>query len=195
MKTNWKITSLILALVLALTLGAGALAESAAETPADSAAADAAKSALEEAQASADAAQTEATALNEALEAYGKAKTEKRKLDILTSLKEDLDSYVAAGSLTQEQADLIFKYYSEQMALQQNGFGFGKGGRMKNGNNGLMNGQDSQNNLNGQNGLNGQGGKGGRGGHGRFNNPNGMQQNAAPAAAPDAAATPDVSGT
>ena len=195
MKTNWKITSLILALVLALTLGAGALAESTAETPADSAAADAAKSALEEAQASADAAQTEATALNEALEAYGKAKTEKRKLDILTSLKEDLDSYVAAGSLTQEQADLIFKYYSEQMALQQNGFGFGKGGRMKNGNSGLMNGQDSQNNLNGQNGLNGQGGKGGRGGHGRFNNLNGMQQNAAPAAAPDAAATPDVSGT
>jgi len=195
MKTNWKITSLILALVLALTLGAGALAESTAETPVDNAAADAAKSALEEAQASADAAQTEATALNEALEAYGKARTEKRKLDILTSLKEDLDSYVAAGNLTQEQADLIFKYYSEQMALQQNGFGFGKGGRMKNGNNGLMNGQDSQNNLNGQNGLNGQGGKGGRGGHGRFNNLNGMQQNAAPTAVPDAAATPDVSGT
>ena len=70
--------------------------------------------------------------------------------------------------------------------------GFGKGGRMKNGNNGLMNGQD---NLNGQNGLNGQGGKGGRGGHGRLNNLDGMQQNAAPAAAPDAAATPDVSGT
>jgi len=195
MKTNWKITSLILALVLALTLGAGALAESTAETPVDNAAADAAKSALEEAQASADAAQTEATALNEALEAYGKARTEKRKLDILTSLKEDLDSYVAAGNLTQEQADLIFKYYSEQMALQQNGFGFGKGGRMKNGNNGLMNGQDSQNNLNGQNGLNGQGGKGGRGGHGRFKNLNGMQQNAAPAAVPDAATTPDVSGT
>ena len=192
MTKNWKLTSLILALVLALALGVTALAESPAETPADSTASDAAKSAIEEAQAAADAAQAESTALNEALEAYGKAKSESRKLAILTSLKEELDGYVAAGSLTQEQADLIFKYYSEQMALQQNGFGFGKGGRMKNGNNGLMNGQD---NLNGQNGLNGQGGKGGRGGHGRFNDPNGMQQNAAPAAAPDAAATPDASGT
>ena len=183
MTKNWKLTSLILALALALALGVTALAESPAETPADSTASDAAKSAIEEAQAAADAAQAESTALNEALEAYGKAKSESRKLAILTSLKEELDGYVAAGNMTQEQADLILKYYAEQLTNQQNGAGFGKGGRMKNRNNGLMNGQDNTNSL---------GGKGGRGGHGRFSQQqNGTQQNTVP----QAPVSPDVSGT
>ena len=186
MTKNWKLTSLILALVLALALGVTALAESPAETPADSTASDAAKSAIEEAQTAADAAQAESTALNEALEAYGKAKSESRKLAILTSLKEELDGYVAAGSLTQEQADLILKYYAEQLANQQNVAGFGKGGRMKNRNNGLTNGQDNTNNLNST------GGKGGRGGHGRFGQQqNGTQQNTVPGTA----VSPDASGT
>ena len=176
MTKNWKLTSLILALVFALALGVTALAESPAETPADSTAADAAKSAIEEAQAAADAAQAESTALNEALEAYDKAKSESRKLAILTSLKEELDSYVAAGSLTQEQADLILKYYAEQLTLQQNGTGCGKGGRMKNGN---------------VNGFGGKGGRGGRGGRGRFGQPqNGTQRNTVP----EATAAPETSG-
>ena len=126
MKKNLKITSLILALTLALAIGVTALAENSAETPSDTVAADAAKSAIDEAQAVADAAQAEAAALNEALEAYSKAKAENRRLEILTGLKEELDSYVAAGSLTQEQADLILKYCAEQLTLQQNGAGFGR---------------------------------------------------------------------
>ena len=115
---NKKPILIVLALMIAACLSVAALAESPAET-ADTAAADAAKAAADEAQAAADAAQTETNALNEALEAYSKAKAESRKLAILTSLKEELDSYVAAGTLTQEQADLILKYYAEQLTLMQ----------------------------------------------------------------------------
>ena len=173
MKKNWKTTSLILALTLALMLGVTALAENPAAAPSDSPAADAAKSAMEEAQAAADAAQAEADALNEALEAYGKAKAESRKLAILTSLKEELDGFVAAGSLTQEQADLILQYYAEQLTLQQNGTGFGKGGRMRN--------DGTESSI----------GRGGRGGRGRFGQQqNGTQQNTVP----EAPLSPDASG-
>jgi hypothetical protein len=176
MKKNMKITSLILALALALTAVVTSLAESTAETPS-------AASAAEAAQAAADAAQSEANALNEALEAYGKAKSESRRLSILTGLKEELDGYVAAGSLTQEQADLILNYYAEQLTLQQNGAGFGRGGRMKN------------DGTNGANGLGGKGGRGGRGGHGgsgRF----GLQQNGTEqGSVPEAPVSTDASGT
>jgi hypothetical protein len=176
MKKNMKITSLILALALALTAVVTSLAESTAETPS-------AASAAEAAQAAADAAQSEANALNEALEAYGKAKSESRRLSILTGLKEELDGYVAAGSLTQDQADLILNYYAEQLTLQQNGAGFGRGSRMKN------------DGTNGANGLGGKGGRGGRGGHGgsgRF----GLQQNGTEqGSVPEAPVSPDASGT
>ena len=158
---------IVLALMIAACLSVAALAEGSAETAADTAAAEAAKAAADEAQAAADAAQAEAIALNEALEAYSKAKAESRKLAILTSLKEELDNYVAAGTLTQEQADLILKYYAEQLTLQmQNGTGFGrggKGGRSDKGfRNGQMNGMSSGNDVNSQNAF------GGR--HGRFGN-------------------------
>ena len=181
---------IVLALMIAACLSVAALAEGPAET-ADTAAADAAKAAADEAQAVADAAQAEATALNEALEAYSKAKAESRKLEILTSLKEELDGYVAAGTLSQEQADLILKYYAEQLTLmQQNGTGVGRGGKCGRGGKGfgnvLMNGTTSGNDVNGQNGF------GGR--HGRFGNtvPNQPQ---APAAAPEAPAAPTDQGT
>ena len=155
---------IVLALMIAACLSIAALAESPADTPADTAAEDAAKTAIEEAQAAADAAQTEATALNEALEAYGKAKAESRKLAALTSLKEELDSYVTAGTLTREQADLILKYYAEQLTLRQNGIG-GKGGRGGKGfGRGLNNGMNPGTDTNGQN--NDFGGR-----HGRFSNP------------------------
>ena len=120
---------IVLALMIAACLSVAALAEEPAEIAADTAAADAVKAAAEEAQAAADAAQAESTALTEALEAYSKAKAESRKLEVLTSLKEELDGYVADGALTQEQADLILKYYAEQLTLmQQNGTGFGRDG-------------------------------------------------------------------
>ena len=156
---------IVLALMLAACLSVAALAESPAEAPSDTTAADAAKSAIDEAQAAAEAAQTEAAALTEALEAYGKARAESRKLQLLTSLKEELDSYVAAGTLTQEQADLILNYYAEQLTLQQNGNGAGMGGKGGRGGKGfgrgMNNGTNSGTDINGQNNS-----LGGR--HGRF---------------------------
>ena len=176
MKKHWKITSLILALVLALTLGAGALAETAEAPVAEQPAAD--------------------TAADPALQAAMEALQAARNSGKLTDLETELKSYVGAGSMTQEQVDLILKAYRDRQSLrsgvcpncgyQFSSGGFGKGGRMKDG---------SSRTMNGQNGRNGQGGKGGRGGHGRFNQQNGMQQNPAPAAAPDDAAASDVSGT
>lgn len=165
---NKKTILLVLAIMLAACLSVAALAENPAETPADAAAADAAKAAVTEAQAAAEAAQAESTALNEALEAWNKAKTESRKLSILTSLKEELDSFVADGSLTQEQADLILKYYAEQLTLQsQNGTGFGRGSRGvgKGFGRGMNDGMDSGMDNNARNSDFGFGGR-----HGRFDN-------------------------
>ena len=191
---NKKTILLVLAIMLAACLSVAALAETSAETPADAAAADAAKAAATEAQAAAEAAQTESTALNEALEAWNKAKAESRKLSILTSLKEELDSFVADGSLTQEQADLILKYYAEQLTLQQQnvtGFGRGsKGGRGGKGfgrgmNGGMESGMDN-------NARNSDFGFGGR--HGRFDNFDPAQpwnQSQAPAA-PETQNTDDI---
>ena len=154
MKAMNKRFLMILALLLALTLGAAAFAEGTGET-----AAEAAPAATEEAAASTDTAtadaQTEANALNDALTAYGNAKAAGRKQELLDSLKQELDSYVAAGSLTQEQADLILKYYTEQLTL--NGSGFGRGGK------GTRNGQNGKG---AQQGGFGRGGKGVR--NGRF---------------------------
>lgn len=147
MKTLSKLGLMILAMTLALSLGLTALAEGTAdpvpETPVTGT--------------TVDEAQAEAKALNEALTAYSNAKADSRKQAYLDSLKQELDVYVAAGKLTQDQADLIYKYYAEQMTLLGNsGKGFGRGGK------GGRNGQNNQG-IN-QNGF----GKGGK--HGRFNN-------------------------
>ena len=191
---NKKTILLVLAIMLAACLSVAALAETPAETPADVAAADAAKAAVTEAQAAAEAAQAESAALNEALEAWNKAKTESRKLSILTSLKEELDSFVADGSLTQEQADLILKYYAEQLTLQpQNVTGFGRGSRGGRGGKGFgrgMNGgMDSGMDNNARNSDFGFGGR-----HGRFDNfapSQPLNQTQAPAA-PDTQSTDDI---
>lgn len=147
MKTLSKLGLMILAMTLALSLGLTALAEGTAdpvpETPVTGT--------------TVDEAQAEANALNEALTAYSNAKADSRKQAYLDSLKQELDVYVAAGKLTQDQADLIYKYYAEQMTLLGNsGKGFGRGGK------GGRNGQNNQG-IN-QNGF----GKGGK--HGRFSN-------------------------
>ena len=176
---NMKKTILImLALLLAACLGAAALAEESA----GNAAADAARAAADEAQAAADAAEAGDAALKEALEAYGKAKAESRKLSILTSLKEELDRYVTEGSLTQGQADLILKYYAEQLTLQQqDGSCFGRdgrGGRGGKGAKGFGRGISGETDPAGQSG--GRGSFGGR--HGRFGNtvPDPQQSQPAP---------------
>ena len=88
-----------LALILVFAFGAAALAEGEApEAPATDATPET----------SAD------TALQEALEAYRSAKQSNREKD----LQSELDAFVANGSLTQEQADLIMKYYQDQQALR-----------------------------------------------------------------------------
>ncbi len=143
MKTLSKAGLMILAMLLALSLGLTALAEGSTDTAPETAATES----VSEAQAKAD-------ALNEALTAYSNAKADSRKQDYLDSLKQELDAYVAAEKLTQDQADLIYAYYVEQMTLQQNnGMGFGRGGK------GGRNGQGMN-----QNGF----GKGRR--NGRFGN-------------------------
>lgn len=200
-----KTILIVLSLMLAACLSAVALAESTAETPAadTQTAADAAKSAADAAQAAADAASAENTALSEALEAYGKAKAETRKLAVLTSLKEELDSYVTAGTLTQEQADLILKYYAEQMTLQQNSMGFGHGGKGGRGSKGSgrgltdgISGATPGNNISNQIPGFGRGGRhGGFGGNMQQQAPQQNPQEQAPQQAPEAPADPNGNNT
>jgi len=78
---------------------------------------------------------TASAELQDAFKAYSDAKEAAQEED----LKADLDSYVAAGKITQEQADLILNYYKEREAIQDGvcpncGYEFqyargGKGGR------------------------------------------------------------------
>ena len=104
-----------------------------------------------EQQPNADAA-TDSTALQEAFDAYRAARQSGRQAEI----EDELNGYVESGKLTQEQADLILKYYKEQQALRdgtcpncgyqfQNGNGEGMGGRMNGGHgkNGGMGGRMS----------------------------------------------------
>lgn len=118
--------ALALTLALALALGVAALAENVEAEPAEP-----------EAPAAESAEASDTTALDDALDAYYAAKDSGRADELEAELKE----YVAAGKMTQEQADLILNYYKEQQALrdgvcpncgyefQTNG-GFGRGGRM-----------------------------------------------------------------
>ncbi len=169
MKTLNKTGLILLALLLALSVAA--FAEETADTLTE---ATPAAVTTESAQAAAD-------VLAEALTAYQNAKADSRKEAVLNSLKQELNGYVTAGKLTQEQADLILKHYTEQMTLQQNGSGRG--------------GRGMQNRKNGQNGKNTQGtqqnvpGKGGR--HGRF----GTAPATPGTAAPEAAAPAEPEGT
>ena len=124
---------LALTLVLALALGVAALAENVEAVPAEP-----------EAPAAESAEASDTTALDDALDAYYAAKDSGRADELEAELKE----YVAAGKMTQEQADLILNYYKEQQALrdgvcpncgyefQTNG-GFGRGGRMGKGGRGM----------------------------------------------------------
>ena len=138
-----------LSLALVLVLGVVALAENEAQVPELPAAGDlqapVEAPAQDNAQAPADDAQAtqDDTALQQALEAYRTAKESGRE----QALQDELDGYVAAGKLTQEQADLIMKYYKDRQAMRNGtcpscGYQF----------------------QNGKGGMNGRGGRGGKGG-------------------------------
>ena len=145
----------MLALMLAIVMGVVALAESAEPEAALPPAVEEAPEA--EAPAEDSAAASDSTALQDALNAYNAARQSSR----VESLEAELQSYVASGKLTQEQADLILNYYNEQESLrngvcpncgyqfQDNG-GFGRGGRM----NGGRGGHGGKGGMRGMNGFN-----------------------------------------
>jgi len=132
-----------IALVLALALGIAAFAETAAdpapagETPAVTEQAPAATAEVTKVE-------DDSAALNEAMDAYRSARQQKA----VTDLETELNGYVADGSLTQEQADLILNNAKERMAAKNGqcpncGYQFqGRGG--------MMDGQMRGNRMGGQ---------------------------------------------
>lgn len=105
--------TLTVILALALALGTTAMAE---PVPTEAVAGVSAEEAVIQAQATMDKAEaeepnsTESSAnLEDAIKAFHNARIEA----CVESLKAELDGYVAAGKLTQEQADLIRKQFSE----------------------------------------------------------------------------------
>ena len=110
-----------IALALALIVGVVAFAETAEPVPAVTEEMPAESTATED-----------SAALREAMDAYRAAK----ESDRMDDLAEELNAYVAAGKLTQEQADLILNSMKERMAAKNGecpncGYEFqNKGGRM-----------------------------------------------------------------
>jgi predicted Zn-ribbon and HTH transcriptional regulator len=103
-----------IALALALVMGVVAFAET-AEPSTDLVPAVTEEAPTEEAAPAAEAEKTDDnTALQEALEAYRSAR-ESKHVDDLT---EELNGYVEAGSMTQEQADLILNSMKERLAAK-----------------------------------------------------------------------------
>ncbi|MBQ7487797.1 MAG: hypothetical protein IJT77_09930 [Clostridia bacterium] len=119
MKNVKSIWMALLAMTLVLCLGVAAIAESATETPATSENTEAAAEAgtTEESTDAADS--TKDKALEEALQAYATAKRAARVQEKQDALKSELDAYVEAGTLTQEQADLILNYSAEQQSKKE----------------------------------------------------------------------------
>lgn len=172
MKKWMSILAVALALVLALVMGMVAVAENAddADNEAELPAVEELQPAAPEAEEQAPEAQapeaaeaqdsSDDAALKEAMEALQKARQGAHE----DSLQAELDGYVAAGTLTQEQADLIMQYYRQRQSLRNGtcpecGYQFGngqtKGGRGFGRGNGQGNGQG-----------NGKGSRGGRRGMG-----------------------------
>ena len=103
-----------IALALALVMGVVAFAET-AEPSTDPVPAVTEEAPTEEAAPAAEAEKTDDnTALQEALEAYRSARESKR----VDELTEELNGYVEAGTMTQEQADLILNSVKERMAAK-----------------------------------------------------------------------------
>ena len=106
-----------IALALALIMGVVAFAET-AEPATDAAPAVTEEAPAEEAAAEAPAAEAEkaddSAALQEAMEAYRSARESKR----IDELAEELNGYVEAGTMTQEQADLILNSAKERLAAR-----------------------------------------------------------------------------
>ena len=104
-----------IALALVLILGIAALAEGTDPVPDNPAVAAPTNPAVtEEAEGDPEQVTDDNAALQDALDAYRSAKQDKAVDD----LEEELNGYVAAGSLTQEQADLILSNVKERLAAK-----------------------------------------------------------------------------
>ena len=144
-----------IALVFALALSTAAMAEGttdpipAAEVPAVEAQVPAEEAADEASAATPEQTEDEQKALKEAMDAYRAAKQDKAVDDLEAELK----GYVEAGSLTQEQVDLILKNVKERIATMKGecpncGYQFSKGGKQR----GSMMGQQRGGMMGGQRG-------------------------------------------
>ncbi len=134
MKRAKKVVTMLLALMLVLSLCGFAMAEGESDSSTDTSTENVLKEAEEKNQ-----------VLSDALAAYNTAKQESRKKARLASLKEELDKYVAAGAMTQEQADLVLSYYAEQLVQNANGIGRSRGGKGLR--SGLQDGKNAQDGL------------------------------------------------
>ena len=112
-----KNTIIGIALALALVMGVAAFAETAepATDPVPAVTEEApAEAAPAEAPAAEDEKADDSAALQEAMEAYRSARESKR----VDELTEELNGYVEAGAMTQEQADLILNSVKERLAAK-----------------------------------------------------------------------------
>ena len=121
-KKSQKWGALILAALLAFGLWAGAVAEETSAPPAE-----AGETAAPQEDAAAEDTAAQAEALKEALEAWQNARGGSKKRVRPDTLKQELDSLVANGSLTQAQADLVLQYYTDRQVSRSNGSAAGQG--------------------------------------------------------------------
>ena len=182
-------TMLCILLALTLILGAMALAET-AQAPAPEAIPGQTEPAEAPEEAPAD---DDSAALQDAIDAYHSAQQESRQAERRTALEEELNGYVEAGKLTQEQADLILNEFDARAEARANGpqkqsRGRARGGHM----NGMMNngGNDRMGGRMNNGGNDRMGGQSGRMG-GRMNG-RGGQAPMAPAAPQAADPAPDM---
>ena len=136
-----------IALALALVLGIAAFAEGTTTDPAPVAPAVTEEMNTEEATESTAPAADDSAAIQDAFDAYRKAKQDKAMDD----LEEELSGYVAAGSMTQEQADLILNSVKERLATK-NGECPSCGYDLRGPNKGGMKGQQHGGKMGGMNG-------------------------------------------
>ena len=118
-----KKTLMILSVMLAVLLSAGSLAEQ--TVPGSASVPASAEANVPDETLAAEPETGEHAALEQALAAFRALKGSARVKDTDT-LKAELEDFVKAGKLTQEQADLILGYYKEQ-------FTAGRAGRKKQG--------------------------------------------------------------
>jgi len=135
-----------IALVLALALSTAAMAEGTTDpipaTEVPSVETQAPAEEASEASATPEQTEDEHKALQDAMDAYRAAKQD--EAEAMDDLEAELKGYVEAGSLTQEQADLILKNVKERIAEKNGecpncGYQFSKGGKRQRG--AMMGGQ------------------------------------------------------